>query len=88
MRPGLRRAFQWWEREQGGTWATLAEEYYGRLVEPNHLQRSLDLLQTLPSLDNPEAISGSVAEREADSAALPDQVRQRLFDEWFASAYD
>ncbi len=90
--PVVRQAYfdllQWWEREQGGTWATLAEQYYGRLVEPNHLQRSLELLQTLPSLDNPEAISGWVAEREADSAALPDQVRQRLFDEWFASAYD
>ena len=79
---------QWWEREQRGAWATFAEEHYGRIVEPNHLQRSLDLLQTLPSLDNPGAISAWLAERDAVSATLPDQARQRLFDEWFARAYD
>ena len=79
---------QWWEREQGGAWATLAEEHYGRIVEPNHLQRSLDLLKTLPRLDEPKAISAWLAERDAESAALPDQARQRLFDDWFAGAYD
>lgn len=79
---------QWWEREQGGAWATFADENYGRIVEPNHLQRSLDLLKALPRLDEPKAISAWLAERDAESAALPDQARQRLFDDWFAGAYD
>jgi hypothetical protein len=90
--PVIRQAYfdllEWWEREQGGAWATFAEEHYGRIVEPDHLQRSLDMLQTLPSLNDPEAISAWVAERDAESTALPDQARQRVFDEWFASAYE
>jgi hypothetical protein len=40
----------------------------------------------LPSLDDPEAISAWLAERDTESAAFTDQARQRLFDEWFASA--
>jgi hypothetical protein len=68
---------QWWERV-GGAWLNLAEEHFGRIVEPNHLQRSLDILGALRQ----------PAERAAESAAMSDDARQRLFDEWFATAYD
>jgi hypothetical protein len=71
---------QWAERVDPGAWSMLASEHYGRMVEPNHLQRSLDLLETMLSLDLDE-----IAE---ESAAMPDHVRQRLFDEWFATAYE
>jgi hypothetical protein len=91
-KPVVRQAYfdllQWREREQGAAWITLADEHYGRIAEPNHLERSLDLLKTLPRLDEPKAISAWLAERDAESAALPDQARQRLFDDWFAGAYD
>jgi hypothetical protein len=70
---------QWAERADPGAWSMLASEHYGRMVEPNHLQRSLDLLETMFSLDLDE-----IAE---ESAAMPDHARQRLFDEWFATAY-
>jgi hypothetical protein len=33
---------QFWEREQGETWSTFAEMHFSRIVEPNHLQRSLE----------------------------------------------
>ena len=31
---------QWQERVEGDAWALLSEEHFGRIVEPNHLQRS------------------------------------------------
>lgn len=70
---------EWCEQEQGGAWDGLAEEHFGRIVEPNHLQRSLDILQTLPRLDDDEAVE--------DRDPMPDHAR-RLFDEWFAGAYE
>lgn len=89
--PVVRQAYfdllDYWEREQGGAWLTVAEDYYGRLVEPNHLQRCLDLLETLPQLDEQEGVGSWLAERDAESDALPLEARQRLFDEWFAGAY-
>jgi hypothetical protein len=71
---------EWWEQEQGGAWDGLAEEHYGRIVEPNHLQRSLDILQTLPRLDEREGVE--------DRDPMPDHARRKLFDEWFAGAYE
>jgi hypothetical protein len=79
---------QWWECEQGSAWLDLAEEHYGRIVEPNHLQRCLDMLQSLPLLDDSEAISTWFAKRNAESEAMSDHARQRLFDEWFVGTYD
>lgn len=78
---------QWWEREKGDAWLALAEEHFGQMVEPNHLQRCLDIISGLPRLDDPEAVHRWVEERAAESAAIPDHARQRLFDEWFADAY-
>jgi hypothetical protein len=70
---------QWAEAVEPGAWSLLAEEHFGRIVEPNHLQRSLDLMETMWTIDL-DAI-------EADSAAMSDDTRQRLFDEWFEVAF-
>jgi hypothetical protein len=78
---------QFCEREQGGTWSTFAEMHFSRIVEPWHLQRSLDLVQTLPRLDDPGLIANWLEDREQESAAIPDEARQRLFDSWFEGAY-
>jgi hypothetical protein len=79
---------RWWERERGSAWVDLAEEHYGRIVEPNHLQRCLDILNSLPQVDDSETLNTWFAARDAESNAMPDHARQRLFDEWFTSAYD
>jgi hypothetical protein len=79
---------EWWEHEQGGAWDGLAEEHYGRIVEPNHLQRSLDILQTLPRLDDHEAVDRWLAERDGSGDPMPDHARRKLFDEWFLLAYE
>jgi hypothetical protein len=76
---------EWAEGVHPGAWAMFASEHYGRMVEPNHLQRSLDILETLPSLDN---IDAWFEELERESAAMSQEARQRLFDEWFATAYE
>jgi hypothetical protein len=68
-----------------GTWSVLSSEHYGRIVEPDHLQRSLDILRTMPPIDE---FDGWLKDLEAESAAMPDHARQRLFDEWFAGAYE
>jgi hypothetical protein len=78
---------QWSERDTGWAWAALAEEHYGRMVEPDPLRRSLDILRTLPRLDDLQALDTFLRQQEADSAAMDDHTRQRLFDEWFAEAY-
>lgn len=76
---------EFWQRIDGDAWILLAEEHYGRIVEPNHLQRSLDLLETIPWDGKFDAW---LEERKQESAAMPDHARRRLFDEWFAGAYD
>src|SRR5262249_1119038 len=88
MRQASFDRLHWWERWDGSAWLNLAEEPYGRIVEPNHLQRCLDLLQKLPPLDDTDAISSLFAARDAESEAMSDHGRQQLFDEWFATAYD
>ena len=76
---------QWAERERGGARNELAERALGRMVEPDHLQRCLDILAGLPRLDDPDAVSAYL---EGDDAPdLDDKARRRLFDEWFATTY-
>jgi hypothetical protein len=74
---------EWAESVDAGAWAMLASDHYGRIVEPNHLQRSLDILETLPPLDS---IGDWLADLERESAAMSPETRRRLFDEWFATA--
>ena len=38
---------EWAESVDPGAWAMLASDHYGRMVEPNYLQRSLDILETM-----------------------------------------
>lgn len=79
---------QHWQRERRDAWATFAEEHFGRIVEPNHLTRCLDMLATLPPLNDPDALGLWNAQRIAESEAIPDHARQLLFDQWFAAAYE
>jgi hypothetical protein len=74
---------QWQEQESPGAWACLAEEHFGRIVEPNHLQRSLDILHRVA-----EAPNDWLEELAEESAGYGDAFRQRLFDEWFETAYE
>ncbi len=71
---------QWQERVEGDAWFYLSEEHFGRIVEPNHLQRSLDILH--------RAADHWLDDREDESDDFDDDYRQRLFDEWFATAYE
>ncbi|MFO7572501.1 MAG: hypothetical protein R6W48_07885 [Gaiellaceae bacterium] len=75
---------QWAESVDPGSWALLASEHYGRMVEPDHLTRSLDVLRTMPSLDR---VGDWLEELERESDELSCEARQRLFDEWFETAY-
>lgn len=79
---------QWEDAHDGVAWLDLEEEHFGRIVEPDHLRRSLDLLSSLPALDDPDAVSSWLERRRAESKASPDHVRQRLFDRWFAKSYE
>ena len=79
---------QRWECERGSAWLDLAEEHFGRIVEPNHLQRSLDIVESLPPLTEADAVAHWLDERDTESAAMSDDARQRLFDDWFAGAYE
>jgi hypothetical protein len=75
---------QRWQLERGDAWAMLAEQHYGRIVEPNHLERSLDILRRLAEVKDLDAW---FERGKVESAAMPDHARQRLLDEWFETAY-
>ena len=60
--------------------------HYGRIVEPNHLQRSLDILHTLPRLDDPTTVDAWL--NGDNDPPIDTQTRERLFQEWFQSAYE
>jgi hypothetical protein len=67
-------------------WGALAEEHYGRIVEPNHLQRCLDILQRLPRLDELDAW---LDEREDDDGSdLPEPARRALLREFLDGGYE
>ncbi len=74
---------QWDDRVGGDAWVSLSEEHFGRIVEPNHLQRSLDILHRAA-----EAPDRWLEDLEAESDESDDDYRQRLFDEWFETAYE
>jgi hypothetical protein len=86
LKPAFSGAMQVLQYERGDAWLSLAEEHFGRVVEPDHLQRCLDVMQYVfdgqrPSLDD------GVDQRIAESSAMPTQARRRLLDEWFAATY-
>jgi hypothetical protein len=87
VRQSLFDYMQWCERVDPGSWAMFASEHYGRMVEPNHALRSLDVLQELASMTN-DAYGRWRDDLAKESAAMPDHARQRLLDEWFETAYE
>jgi hypothetical protein len=74
---------QWDERQGGDAWDLLTEEHFSRIVEPNHLQRSLDTLHRAA-----ETHHRSLEGREDEDDELDDAARQRLFDDWFETTYE
>jgi hypothetical protein len=68
-------------------WGTLAEEHFGRIVEPNHLQRCLDLLEGLPQLDDEKAVSEWL-ESEDDTSDLSESARRLLLTEFLDRGYE
>ena len=66
-------------------WGALAEEHFGRLVEPNHLQRCLDVLDRLPRLDdetNPFWFDID------DGSDIPEVARRSLLREFLDGGYE
>jgi hypothetical protein len=76
---------EWAESVAPGSWAMLASDHYGRIVEPNHLRRSLDILETLPPLESFDEWQEDLAR---ESAAMSYEARWRLFDEWFSTSLE
>ena len=74
---------EWAESVDPGAWAMLASDHYGRIVEPNHLQRSLDILETMGTL---ESFDDQQKDLRDESAAMSHETRRLLFDEWFSTA--
>jgi hypothetical protein len=71
------------------SWGELADEHFGRLVEPNHLQRSLDLLQRLPRLDDRAAVDAWLEDHDAnDGSDLPEAARRTLLSEFLDRGYE
>lgn len=83
VRQALFDYMQWRERGQPGAWGMLASSHYGRTVEPNHLERSLDILRSVSEI----GVDAWLEELERESEKMSDLECQRVFDDWFASAY-
>jgi hypothetical protein len=67
-------------------WGALAEEHYGRLVEPNHLQRCLDILHRLPDADE---LDGWLEDLDSDDGSdLSKEARRDLLREFLDHGYE
>ena len=72
--------------DQTAGWGILAEEHYGRIVEPDHLQRSLDMVERLAGRDS---LDSNWLDGQADDGSdLPEAARLQLLREVFASGYE
>jgi hypothetical protein len=70
-------------------WGALAEEHFGRIVEPNHLRRCLDLLEGLPQLDDEDALSAWLERIEDDDGSdLSEPARGLLLTEFLDRGYE
>jgi hypothetical protein len=78
---------EWAEATQGSAWVCLEEEIYSRTVEPDHLQRSRDILETLPRLDDADALPAWLEQRASESNGLPHDSRRLTLDDYFKHAY-
>ena len=68
----VKQAYFDWLGEEVGTWDGFEEEYFSRLVEPDHLQRSLDAVALLS-----QERSGQSPRRAGESSDLPDHAKLR-----------
>ena len=59
---------EWAESVDPGAWAMLASDHYGRMVEPNHLQRSLDILETMGTLESFSDLQEDLKRESAEHA--------------------
>jgi hypothetical protein len=69
-------------------WGALADEHFGRIVEPNHLQRCLDLLEGLPRLDDDDALDAWLERIEDDGSDLSEPARRLLLKEFLDRGYE
>jgi hypothetical protein len=69
-------------------WGALADEHFGRIVEPNHLQRCLDLLDDLPRLDDEGALDAWLERIEDDGSDLAEPARRLLLKEFLDRGYE
>jgi hypothetical protein len=65
-------------------WGALASEHFGRIVEPNHLQRCLDILDRLPRLDELD----SWVFDDDDGSDLSEAARRQLLREFLDRGYE
>ena len=69
-------------------WGALADDHFGRLVEPNHLQRSLDILSTLPPISDSKALDAWIDQAQGDSSDLTPEARRLLLDDVLDTRYE
>jgi hypothetical protein len=73
--------------DRSGGWGALADEHFGRIVEPNHLRRCLDLLEGLPRLDDEDAVAAWLERIEDDGSDLSAPARRLLLKEFLDRGY-
>jgi hypothetical protein len=78
---------QWADEHHMEDWVTLTECLFSRLIEPDPLQRSLDVLRAVPSLKDEEGLGDYLHARELENGALPDHSRQAILDSYFQHSY-
>ena len=80
MKQALFDYMEWAESVDHGAWAMLASDHYGRMVEPNHLQRSLDILETMGILESFSGLEEDLKRQCAarDVARCPEETLRRV----------
>ena len=74
--------------DNSGGWGALADEHFGRIVEPNHLRRCLDMLEGLPRLDDQDALDAWLERIEDDGSDLAEPARRLLLKEFLDRGYE
>jgi hypothetical protein len=69
-------------------WGSLAEEHFGRIVEPNHLRRCLDMLDDLPRHDDQHALDIWLKRVDDDGSDLSEPARRLLLKEFIDRGYE
>jgi hypothetical protein len=70
-------------------WGELADEHFARIVEPNHLQRCMDMFTGLRRLDNDEGWAEWIeAIDDNDGSDLSHEARRKLLREYLDKGYE